>query len=296
MIYLHGQNIEVNQDLAITIGKFDGLHKGHIALISELKKVAKSRNLAATVLSFSPHPMAVLKSKNYPLILSQQEKLYLLEQLGLDYYIEFPFTHEFAQTSPESFLEDIIFRQLCGRAMVFGENFRFGEGGRGDMVMAKQRGDGLGLYIHSIPLISSGFTQINSGNIRRLVSSKDFYGISQTCGRDYFLMGKVTHGKKKGREMGFPTANIAMPPDKLLPPIGVYHTNTFVDGKGYASITNINQGLVETHLLHFRGDLYDRIIRVDFLQWMRDMRKFASFDDLAKQLEKDANSRLMLHN
>jgi len=96
--------------------------------------------------------------------------------------------------------------------------------------------------------------------------------------------------------MGFPTANIAMPPDKLLPPIGVYHTNTFVDGKGYASITNINQGLVETHLLHFRGDLYDRIIRVDFLQWMRDMRKFASFDDLAKQLEKDANSRLMLHN
>jgi len=292
MIHVYGANIEIDCNLAIAIGKFDGLHKGHVALIEELEK-ARSLKLDTAVLSFAPHPAAVLTGKNVPQILSSHEKISLLQGMDVDYYIEYPFTHQFAQISPESFIQDILYKQLRCRALVVGENFRFGAGGRGDAVLAKSLGAKLGLQVHTIPLVTDKSVQISAESIRGLVAAKDFDGVAQACGRNFFLMGKVTHGKKKGREMGFPTANIVPYEDKLLPPIGVYHTTTFVGNAGYPSITNVGADVTETHLLDFSGDLYSHMIRVDFLKWMRDGRHFESYDDLAVQLAKDAKARSM---
>ncbi|MDR2183313.1 MAG: riboflavin biosynthesis protein RibF [Clostridiales bacterium] len=294
MKYIHGENIEIDHDLAITIGKFDGLHKGHIALIAKLKEVAAVQGFASALLSFAPHPAAVLSGKDVPLILSPHEKFHLLSQLKLDYYIEYPFTHQFAQIGPEYFIQNIVFQQLRGRALIIGENFRFGRGGLGDVALAKGLGADLGLYMHTLPLVTDDSVQVSAEGIRRLIADKDFRGVRQACGRDFFLMGDVVHGKKKGREMGFPTANIIPPESKLLPPVGVYHTTTFMENIGYNSITNVNEGISETHLLDFRGDLYGRTIRIDFLRWMRDMRGFASYEELSRQLEKDAAARLTL--
>ena len=286
-----GNNIEINQDLAITIGKFDGLHKGHMALITKLKEVAAEQGLATAVLSFSPHPAVVLGGKSISLILSPYEKSHILGQLGLDYYIEYPFTHHFAQISPEIFIKNIIFQQLCSKALIVGENFRFGMDGRGDVVLAQRLGADLGLRVHTMPLVADGAAQISSANVRRLVAAKDFRAVTQTCGRNFTLMGPVVHGKKNGRKMGFPTANIVPHKDKLLPPRGVYATTAYVENISYDSITNVGTDLVETHLLDFSGDLYGRILRVDFLQWMRDMQSFESFEMLAKQLAIDAKNR-----
>lgn len=291
MKYLSGKNIEISHDLAITIGKFDGLHKGHLALIDKLKEVAASYGLATAVLSFAPHPATVLTGKNVPLILSLDEKFYLLNQLGLDYYIEYPFTNQFAQTSPEYFIENIIFQQLQARALVIGENFRFGKSGRGDIALAEKLGISLGMYVHTMPLITDKTDRISAENIRRLIFAKDFQGVMQACGRNFFLMGNVVHGKKRGREIGFPTANIIPHEGKILPPSGDYHTSTFVGNFEYQSITNVGADVIETHLLDFAGNLYGQTIRVDFLHWMREMRSFASYDELARQLEKDANAR-----
>ena len=285
------ENIKINHDLAITIGKFDGLHKGHMALIAKLKEIAQSRGLAPAVLSFTPHPAVLFSGKNVPLLLTPDEKSHILSQLGVDYYIEYPFTHQFTQISAENFIKNIVFQQLRSKALVVGENFRFGKGGLGDVALAQSLGTETGLHVHTIPLVTGEAAQISAGNIRGLVAAKDFEGVRQACGRNYFVMGEVVHGKKKGREMGFPTANIVPNESKLLPALGTYHTLTFVDSAGYPSITNVGAGTTETHLLGFRGDLYGRTIRIDFLQWMRDMRSFASYDDLALQLAKDANAR-----
>jgi len=269
MRHISGKNIEIDpkKNTAITIGKFDGLHKGHMALISKLKEVAADRNLATTVLSFTPHPRGVLDNKDIPLILSKHEKLHLLSQLNLDYYIEYPFTHQFAQISPENFIQNVVLKQLRGQALIVGEHFRFGCNGRGNAALANELGVDLGLHVHTMPLVTGkDAAQISSGAIRQLILAKDFNGATQACGRNFFVMGHVVHGKKKGREMGFPTANIVPPKDKLLPPVGVYHTTTFVENIGhFSSITNVDEMAVNTHLVGFDGDLYGHIIRVDFL-------------------------------
>jgi riboflavin kinase/FMN adenylyltransferase len=294
MRHLTGENIKVDRDLAIAIGKFDGLHKGHMALLAMLKEVAKNSKLSSAVLSFAPHPTVVLTDKNVPQILSPHEKFHLLGQLGLEYYIEYPFTHQFAQISPEYFINNIAYKQLRCRMLVVGENFRFGAGGRGDAALAKKLGAPLGLHVHVISLIADKSVHISAEGVRRLILNKDFCGTARACGRNFFVMGRVVHGKKKGREMGFPTANIAPHEGKLLPPIGVYHTITFVENIGYSSITNVNNDIIETHLLDFNGDLYNSTIRIDFLCWMRHMQGFASYDELARQLAKDVAARKSL--
>ena len=294
MKHFHDKNIEnikINRDLAITIGKFDGLHKGHMALIAKLKEVAAEQRLVSAVLSFTPHPAAVLRGKDIPLILSPQEKSYVLNQMDVDYYIEYPFTQQFAQVSSENFIKNILFQQFGSKALIVGENFRFGKNGLGDVALAERLGAEIGLHVHIMPLVADKTAQISSENIRRMVAAKDFHGVYQACGRNYFIMGDVVHGKKKGREMGFPTANIVPHKNKLLPPLGVYYTSTFVDNIGYPSITNVGADTTETHLLGYSGDLYGCTIRIDFLQWMRDMQSFASYDDLALQLTKDAVAR-----
>ena len=295
MRHIFGENIHINRDCAVAIGKFDGLHKGHMALIAKLKEVAKKRGLAAAVLSFVPHPAAVLAGVNVPFILSPSEKIYVLNQLNLDYFIEYPFTKQFAQISPEDFLKNIVFEQLSGKSLVVGENFRFGKNGAGDAAFAKEIGCTLGLHVHTMALVTQDTAEISAKNIRRAVTAKDFRATKDMCGRNFFLTGEVVHGKKKGREMDFPTANIIPDEKKLLPPCGVYATTTYVDGTAYASVTNIAPCIVETHLLDFCGNLYGHSLRVDFLGWMRDTEKFSSYENLAAQLAQDVIGRRQNH-
>ena len=291
MICLSGENIEIGHDLAVTIGKFDGLHRGHMSLIHKLIEIADSQGLAAAMLTFSPHPAAVLHGSSPSLILSKHEKISILSQMGLDYYIEYPFTQQFAGLSAMDFIKDIAIKQLRVKAMVVGENFRYGAGGLGNADLAKS----LGLQVYTMPLITDSNVQVSANSadqvsanaLRQMIIARDFDSVIRASERPYFIMGKVVHGKKKGREMGFPTANILVPQGKLLPPIGVYITTTDVSGTIFASITNIATDFIETHILDYAADLYDKTIRINFHQWMRNMRPFASYDELSVQLAND---------
>jgi len=250
MKHVFGDGVTINQGLAIAIGKFDGLHKGHLALISKLKEVAEAQGLASAVLSFSPHPAAVLGGVDVPLILSPSEKLHLLSQLGLDYFIEYPFTHDFAQISPNDFLKDIVVELLRGKALVVGENFRFGHKGAGNVALAKGLGDVLSLQVHTMPLVTQDVAEISANSIRDAVAKADFRAVKDMCGREYFIMGEALH---------IPHEN------KLLPPYGVYDTRTHLDGKTYKSVTTISRDAVKTDLIDFMGDLVGRILCIDFL-------------------------------
>ncbi|MCL2375874.1 MAG: hypothetical protein FWC76_00620 [Defluviitaleaceae bacterium] len=250
MKHVFGENIKIGKDLAIAIGKFDGLHKGHMALISKLKEVAKKQRIVSAVLSFSPHPAAVLGGADIPLILSPQEKLHLLSKLSLDYFIEYPFTREFAQISPDDFLKNIAVEQLKGKALVVGENFRFGHDGAGDVALAKRLSASLGLQVHTMPLVSQGTAEISANSIRCAIANKDFHAVKNMCGRDFFFIGEIAYIPQK---------------NKLLPPYGEYITRTYVDDMPYESITTVGPDVVETHLLNYNSDLYGCALRVEFL-------------------------------
>lgn len=298
-------NINKNLDkpTALTIGKFDGLHKGHRKLIAELKNIANKNDLNCTVLSFKPHPEDILRSASTPLILSYDEKQDILQNLGIDTYIEYPFTKEFSKVSPEDFMVDIVIKKLNPRFLMVGEQYRFGSGGKGDINLAKDIGKAYGLEVFQVPHVLQNNLKVSSSIIRRLIRQKNFEVANDMLTYNFFVSGQVIDGKKLGKTIGFATANIVPPNKKLLPPNGVYATNTDINGKIYKSITNIGINptieddrnlIIESHLLNFNKDIYGQNIKIEFCGWLRDEVKFDSIEDLKFQLTKDVNKRLSI--
>jgi len=305
MIHLTSQNIKINRPTAVAIGKFDGVHRGHMALLTKLKEVAQAQSLATLVLTFSPHPIAYFKKSPMPLLLDPKEKLELFDSIGFDYYLEYAFDEKFAQTEPEDFLKNVLFEQLQGRALVVAEGYRFGKNGRGTVELAKEVCEGLGIGFSSIGQVVHDGHKISSDNLRKMIEECDFELFSKLCGRDFSISATVTHCNALGRTIGFPTANMLPHPEKLLPPNGVYASMVSLDGNLYKSITSIgfkptiadkDELSVETHIFDFDDSLYGKEITVVFKHKLRNEQKFASMDELSAQLKKDveiAKSRLI---
>jgi len=176
---------QIEHSTAVAVGKFDGLHKGHVHLLNELHKVSTSHGLAAAVFSFSSHPAQVLHNVAMPPIISVQEKLLLLEQLRIDYFVEIPFTKAFAQTSPEDFAADILVGWLKCKMLVVGEGFRFGKEGKGDVATAQTLGGRYGFDVHVVPHIHGNGAKISSSDIRNYIAQGDFDKVQEATGRSY---------------------------------------------------------------------------------------------------------------
>ena len=296
MEHITNQEISQNRPTAVTLGNFDGIHLGHRALIDITKRSAQKYNLKSVVFSFSPHPMFLFGNrKNLALILSIDEKKQLLEELGIDIYVEYPFTSDFASTDPEDFAADIVVEKMKCRVLVVGYDYRFGKGARGEYELLKSVGQRYGAQVIRVPSVDLYGERVSSTRIREALVNHDIKLANDLLTEPYFVYGRVSEGRRIGRRMNFPTANIIPDVKKLLPADGVYATKTVVKGTVYLSMTNVGTNptvngstrTVETNIFGFSGNIYGEYIKTYFFEYLRGEKKFSGVEELSQRLEKD---------
>ena len=290
MKHITSRNIECIAD-AVALGNFDGLHRGHQKLINVTKKVG-----SATVFSFFPPTPSVVGDSPVKMILTSEEKAFMLDKMGVDLFIEYPFDKDILNMSSENFVKDILIGQLRSKAVIVGEDYRFGHRGSGDCELLYKLGRKFGFEVKVISHIMDGGSKISSTRVREAIALKDFKVSEGLMGRSYFVMGKVVRGNMIGSRIGIPTANIVPSKYKFLPPPGVYRSNVRLDGKNFRGMTNIGSRPtvanntnknIETHLLSFNADIYGQTIAVEFKEWVRPELKFQDLDSLRAQIVHD---------
>ncbi len=276
---------------AVMIGKFDGLHLGHRALISAMKE--QSEELSKVIMSF------VMNGSGTKEILNEREKIALCSELGLDAYLHVEFNDEIRNMTPESFVSDCLHKKLNAKAVYVGSNFRFGKNRTGDTDMLKKLCGEFGIKVVVIPGITVHGIPVSATEIRKRICSGDMREAAELLGTPYFVSGTVMKGRQLGRTMKFPTLNLMPEKEKILPPNGVYMTQTVTRDLMIMSITNVGTKpsvtddktiVVETHLLDLPKNVflgYGSEIRVEFLDFIRPERKFASIKELSDQIERD---------
>jgi riboflavin kinase / FMN adenylyltransferase len=286
-----------------SIGTFDGIHRGHLALLKPLIAGARQAGAASVLVTFEPHPRCVLDPDHCPANLTTlDEKAWLLDQLGLDRLVVIPFTPQVAALSPAVFIKRLT-RGMELRHLIIGEDFRFGQGRRGDPGLLRRLGVRQSFTVAVAPTLARGRTPISSSRIRRLVLLGQVRAAAQLLGRDYFIRSSVEHGAKRGRDLGFPTANLRIAPNKLLPATGIYAVHVEFDDWSYSGALSVgfrptfggNTLTVEVFILDFEGDLYDKLLTVWFVQRLRGEKRFASVPALQQQMARDVdNARRIL--
>jgi len=281
----------------VTIGKFDGVHIGHREVIAELARIAPHAEV--TVVTFDRHPKALLTPDASPLpLLSTQQKVEFLGGAGAQRVAVIPFTREFADLSPEDFARTVLAEGLGATAVLVGGDFRYGHLGAGDLDTLRAEGERLGFSVHTVAdVVHDQGERISSTRIRRLLDDGDVAGARQLLGRHHQLRSAVVQGYQRGRELGYPTANLENPPEGFIPRDGVYATWVDVDGVPYQAATSIgvnptfgdvSDRMVESHLFGFDGLLYGSRVTVHFVEFIRAMNKFPDAKSLADQMAADA--------
>ncbi len=282
----------------VTIGNFDGVHKGHQALLNRIIQKAEEINGTSVAVTFEPHPIRVLKKNNHPpLITIYEQKIELLEKTGIDVLISIPFNKEFAGIEAKSFIEDILVKKIGMKAIVVGKDYSFGKKREGNIELLKSFSNKFGFEIIVPEWItpSNGNERISSTKIREIVSSGRVEEAPDLLGRYYQIRGRVVAGRDRGGKLlGCPTANINLL-DELCPETGVYAVtveSTKGDFKGVANIgysPTFDDHLftIEAHILDFNDDIYNQDIRINLITKLRDEKKFSSIEELSKQIEKD---------
>lgn len=281
----------------LTVGNFDGVHLGHRALFNMVKERAAKAGGTSMVLTFEPHPIRVLtEQKGPPLITLYNQKMELIEALGIDVVICLDFTPDFAQVEPEDFVRDLLVQRIGVKEIVIGYDYRFGRKGRGNRDLLIAMGKELGFSVHTLgpePGPDGGI--ISSTRIRELVMAGDVEKAPSLLGRKYRIAGRVIRGRDRGgRLLGFPTANLRLV-DELIPKIGVYAVRVVLDDQTYDGVANIGRNptfgdvalSVEVHCFDMKADLYGRTIKVDFIKRIRDEKKFSGPEELASQIAAD---------
>jgi len=280
----------------LTIGNFDGVHKGHMVLFNKVKERAEALHGQSAVMTFEPHPIKVMKPGNGPpLITPMKEKLDLILKTGMDVIFCVPFTREFAAISARDFVEDILLKKIGIKEIVVGYDYTFGHDRLGDISILEEMGEKLGFKVHVMEPVYIDRRLVSSTSIRKLVREGDFSLAETFLGRHYQICGTVIRGDDRGgRLLGFPTANLKVL-DELIPRMGVYAVTVNVDENTYNGVTNIGTNptfgehamSVETHLLDFSGVLLDKTIRINFLKRLRDEKTFNSVKELSDQIAED---------
>lgn len=281
---------------AVAIGKFDGIHLGHQKLLSQLL-AQREQGLLATVFTFDMRPEAFFGGEGKELT-TKAEKRAAFAALGIDVLIEFPLNRETAATAPEAFVESYLAKRMRAAYICAGPDLSFGKGGAGDYALLARCADRFGYRAELIEKVRVDGEEVSSTRVREAVRLGKMEEAAGMLGRSYAASGLVAHGKKLGRTLGMPTANLIPEEDKLLPPNGVYHTRVRIDGgdRAYSGISNVgckptvsdeNRLGIETYLYDFEADIYGRKITVEFLSFRRPERKFGSVEALRTQIEAD---------
>lgn len=294
----------LNAEMVVAIGNFDGVHLGHKHLIGKAKKKAQEIGAQTAVYTFDPHPVQVLSPNQCPIrIQTQDQKLSALDSLGVNFCIVENFTIEFAHQLPEIFFEEVIIKRLRAKAVVVGYDFTFGLQRRGSIKLLRQLCEQNGIGITVIDAQFLHDTLISSTNIRRLVEHGDVVNASELLGRPYSLEGRVVPGRGIGVTLGARTANLKSL-NELIPKNGVYLTSTSIERRAHRSITSIGNNptfpnsnfAIETHIIDEAPELTGMIITVEFLERLRDQITFASPEELKKQILSDIELAKKLHD
>ena len=292
----------LEQGSVVTVGEYDGVHRGHRTVISEMHRMAAERGCATAVVTFDRHPATIVRPESAPLLLCDLDhKLELLAETGVDYTLVVEFTPEQAEVPAEMFARQVLVNCLQARAVVVGADFHFGQGRRGNVETLGAVGEEFGYEVVGLPLVKQLTGEgevISSTSIRAALSEGDVEKAHRLLGRPFEVRGVVTPGDRRGRTIGFPTANIPTTPDLQVPADGVYAA-WYVrdDGAQYPAAVNIGKrptfyddaerSLIEAHLIGFRGDLYGESAKVRFVRRLRGEKKFDGIDSLKQQLVKD---------
>ena len=289
---------DINLDNAwVTIGSFDGVHIGHQSIITNLTAGASHARIPAVVLTFHPHPAVVVRDRRGPFYLtSPEERAELLFNLGVDIVIIHPFDKHVSIRSAKEFVTNLK-NQLGFTHLCVGHDFALGRDREGDIPTLRMIGEQLDYSVSVVDPIRQADRLISSRVIRAELSQGEVGAASQLLGRHYWLEGRVIHGDGRGHSIGFPTANMQIWSERLIPRKGVYACTVDFDGESYSAVTNIGvrptfvqhgeDSWVETHLLNFSGKLYDRTIRLNFIQRLRDERRFSGVEALVEQINQD---------
>ncbi|MHC1725097.1 MAG: bifunctional riboflavin kinase/FAD synthetase [Syntrophobacteraceae bacterium] len=280
---------------AITIGNFDGVHKGHQALFQKVKQWADKLKGESVVMTFNPHPIEVLfPDRPLSFITSHQKKLHLIERCGIDATIIVPFNHDFSKMSAREFVEIVLVEKIGIKAIVVGHDYRFGHSREGDIDFLKQLGEQHGFEVDTVSGIRLNDTVVSSTAIRQMITKGDVKHANKLLGHLFEVSGTVITGKKRGAGLGFPTANIRMPA-LASPRTGVYVVEADVEGKTYGGAANLGYNptfgdteiSLEVHLFNFNQDIYDKEIVVRFIDRLRDEKRFSGPSELIEQIDRD---------
>lgn len=285
-------------DSWLTIGVFDGVHRGHQQIIQKLTAGAHAAGLPAVVLTFWPHPATVLTSHEVKCLTMPDERAALLGALGVDVVVAQTFDRELASTSAQDFIARLKQHLGFGHLLI-GYDFALGKGREGNAARLAELGKTLGYETDVIPALSDESGVISSTEIRKLVATGDVSVAGILLGHCYDLHGPVVHGDGRGKQLGFPTANINYPAQKILPANGVYACRVWVGEQAYAGAVNVGvrpqfhdkggASLVEAYILDFDRDIYGQDIRLEFVERLREEKKFSSVDALIEQMHKDVD-------
>jgi len=285
-----------SSNTCLAIGAFDGLHKGHQLIINEAIKEARKNNFPAAVLSFHPHPLEIIPGKNPPpSIVSRKQKISILAEMGIDYYFEQEFNQEFASLRAEEFINEILIDKINVSTVVVGDDFRFAYKNEGNVEILNKMGELHGFKAKIISQLHASDDRISSTRIRSLLKKGKIKRAKKLLGRPYQICGEVIHGKKIGRKLGFPTANLKLETNYALPPEGVYAAKIKFDNQEYVASANLGYNPTfsnkdisfEAYILDFNGDIYGKRVCVDIIEFIRDEENFASKEELITQMQQD---------
>jgi riboflavin kinase/FMN adenylyltransferase len=287
----------------LALGNFDGVHLGHQAIFQHVVTRAREVDGTSMVFTFEPHPLQVLApEKAPPLLTTYAQKIRLIAVLGIAVGLRVPFTEQFARQEPIEFVREVLWRHLGIHEVVVGHDFRFGHRRAGTVDFLQAQAAPFGYRVTVIPAIMQEDTVVSSSNIRRLLLQGQVEQAARLLGRHYAIEGPVVEGFRRGRQLGFPTANVR-PMNAIVPHKGVYTVRVEWENRLYPGVANVgynptfgNQALsVEAHLFDVEADLYGATVRVEFLHRIRDERKFASVEELAAQIASDAQEARTVH-
>jgi riboflavin kinase/FMN adenylyltransferase len=297
MRLFHGtENAKIARPTVLTLGVFDGLHLGHQLIMKTIVERAQATGAVPTVITFDPHPRALLHPESAPPLLQTfDQKIEALSVLGIEQTIVIRFDQNFAQIRAEDFLRTVIADRLHAKEVYLGCGFAFGHGREGNIELLRTVSQSLGFFADEVPELRLRGRRVSSSRIRELLQQGQVNLARRMLGRPYGVEGRVVRGAERGATLGFPTANLH-PQNRVIPRNGVYVTATLIDGQWRRSVTNIgtrptfgsaNESSIETFVMNWSGDLYGDVARVRFLHRLREEKKFGSIEELKLQIERD---------
>lgn len=294
MKFIDDKNFNIDASV-VCLGNFDGVHLGHKKVIDKVIEIGNKNKINKIAFSFDPHPASILISSDSKYLFSKEEKKYIFSTLDLDYLILFPFDNDTRNLTPESFFLEILIKKLNCKYIVVGEDYSFGKRKSGNIQLLNELSKNHNIELIVVPHINYLNTKLSSTTIRERIEMGNIEDLNKLLFRPYILMGEIVAGKKLGRTIGFPTINILLKKNKLIPKNGVYKSKVIIDNVEYKGLTNIginptvsgDKIICETYIFDFNENVYGKTGIIFFEKFVRSEKKFSNIEDLKIQIDKD---------